>query len=152
MSTSHHVTMLGAGLIGMFYTMTLHGNRGRDRVQVIYSRSQERADAFAKEWGIPTATDDLAAAINDPTTDTVVIGLPNYQHVEAVKLAAQAGKAILMTKPLARNAAEARTILEIVEQAGVFAGYLEDLVYTPKTRKALAVSYTHLTLPTSDLV
>lgn len=138
MSTSHHVTMLGAGLIGMFYTMTLHGNRGRDRVQVIYSRSQERADAFAAEWGIPTATNDLAAAINDPATDTVVIGLPNYQHVEAVRLAAQAGKAILMTKPLARNAAEAREILEIVEQAGVFAGYLEDLVYTPKTRKALA--------------
>ena len=138
MSISHNITMLGTGLIGMFYTMTLQGQRGRDRVQVVYSRSQERADAFAQTWGIPTATNDLAAAINDPSTDTVVIGLPNYQHVEAVELAAKAGKAILITKPLARSAAEAKQMLDIVEQAGVFAGYLEDLVYTPKTLKALA--------------
>ncbi|MCS6826518.1 MAG: Gfo/Idh/MocA family oxidoreductase [Caldilinea sp.] len=138
MSKAHKVTMLGAGLIGMFYTMTLHGARSRDRVEVIYSRSHNRAYAFAKEWGIPKATDDLARAINDPETDVVVIGLPNYQHVEAVDLAARAGKAVLLTKPLARNAQEARQILEIVERAGVFAGYLEDLVYTPKTLKALA--------------
>lgn len=138
MSKAHKVTMLGAGLIGMFYTMTLHGARSRDRVEVIYSRSQSRAEAFAKEWGIPKATNDLAAAINDPETDVIVIGLPNYQHVEAVDLAAKAGKAVLLTKPLARNAQEARQILEIVERAGVFAGYLEDLVYTPKTLKALA--------------
>ena len=37
-----------------------------------------------------------------------------------------------MTKPLARNAAEARRILDLVEGAGVFGGYLEDLVYTPR--------------------
>ena len=43
-----------------------------------------------------------------------------------------------MTKPLARSAAEAARILETVERAGVFGGYLEDLVYTPKTLKALA--------------
>jgi len=138
MSKSHNVTMLGTGLIGMFYTMTLHGNRGRDRVLSVYSRSLDRAQAFAQEWGIPSATDDMAAAINDPATDTVVIGLPNHQHLEAVTLAAQAGKAILMTKPLARNAAEAKQILDVVEEAGVFAGYLEDLVYTPKTLKAIA--------------
>lgn len=44
-----------------------------------------------------------------------MIGLPNYQHVEAVELAAKVGKAVLLTKPLARNAQEARRILEIVE-------------------------------------
>jgi predicted dehydrogenase len=43
-----------------------------------------------------------------------------------------------VTKPLARSAEEAGRILEVVERAGVFGGYLEDLVYTPKTLKALA--------------
>ena len=43
----HKVTMLGTGLIGLFYTMTLHGQRNRDRVHVVYSRSEERARAFA---------------------------------------------------------------------------------------------------------
>jgi len=68
----------------------------------------------------------------------VVVGLPNHLHEEAVTAAAAAGKAVLVTKPLARSAAEAGRILEEVERAGVFGGYLEDLVYTPKTRKALA--------------
>ncbi|NWG22290.1 MAG: Gfo/Idh/MocA family oxidoreductase [Chloroflexi bacterium] len=134
---AHRITMLGTGLIGMFYTMTLHGQRGRDRVTTVYSRTREHADAFAAQWGIPKAVTDLKQAIEDPDTDTVVIGLPNNQHVQAVELAAAAGKAILCTKPLGRTAAEARQMLEIVERAGVFAGYLEDLVYTPKTLKAL---------------
>ena len=97
---SHKVTMLGTGLIGMFYTMTLHNQRGADRVHSVYSRREERATAFAEEWNIPHATTDLAEAINHPETDTVVIGLPNNLHLKAVELAAAAGKAILCTKPL----------------------------------------------------
>jgi predicted dehydrogenase len=135
---SHSVTMLGTGLIGLFYTQTLHGQRGRDRVHVLYSRSQERARTAAAEWGVPNWTTDLREAIEHPETDTVVIGLPNHLHEDAVRLAAAAGKAILCTKPLARTAEEAKRILDVVEQAGVFAGYLEDLCYTPKTLKAVA--------------
>jgi predicted dehydrogenase len=130
--------MLGTGLIGDFYTNTLHGQRGRDRVGVVYSRSQARADAFRERWSIPEATTDLEAAINHPSTDVVVIGLPNFLHEDAVGLAAKAGKPILCTKPLGRSAEEARRMLDVVEAAGVFGGYLEDLCYTPKTLKAVA--------------
>jgi predicted dehydrogenase len=133
----HKITMLGTGLIGMFYTMTLHGQRSRDRVTMVYSRTEERVREFAKEWDIPKWTTDMAEAINDPETSVVVIGLPNNLHEEAVRLAAEAGKAVLCTKPLARTAEEAKRILDIVEKAGVFHGYLEDLVYTPKTLKAI---------------
>jgi predicted dehydrogenase len=134
----HAVTMLGTGLIGDFYTMTLHGQRGPDRVAVIYSRSKERGQAFSQRWDIPSRTTSLEDAINHPETDVVVVGLPNHLHKEAIALSAGAGKAVLCTKPLARSAEEARRILDTVEQAGVFAGYLEDLVYTPKTLKAVA--------------
>jgi predicted dehydrogenase len=130
--------MLGTGLIGDFYTMTLHGQRGRDRVQVVYSRSEERGAAFRERWGVPEATTSIEAAVTHPEVDTVVVGLPNHMHADAVAAAAAAGKAVLVTKPLARSATEARRILDTVERAGVFGGYLEDLVYTPKTRKALA--------------
>lgn len=133
----HRITMLGTGLIGLFYTMTLHSHRGKDRVHAVYSRSMDRAKKFAKDWGIPHFTTDLSDAINDPETDVVVIGLPNNLHKEAILLAAKAGKAILCTKPLATTAAEALEMLEAVEKAGVFHGYLEDLAYTPKTLKAL---------------
>jgi predicted dehydrogenase len=134
----HAITMLGTGLIGDFYTSTLHGQRGRDRVRVVYSRSDDRAAAFSQRWGIPEHTADLAAAIEHPDTDVVVVALPNHLHEEAVKAVAAAGKAVLCTKPLGRTAAEAQRMLEAVEQAGVFGGYLEDLCYTPKTLKAIA--------------
>ena len=137
MAEGHKLTMLGTGLIGMFYTMTLHRHRGIDRVQVVYSRTEERARTFAEEWDIPRWTTDLKAAIEDEETDGVVIGLPNDLHLEAATLAAQAGKAVLCTKPLGRTADEAQQILNVVEKAGVFGGYLEDLVYPPKTLKAL---------------
>lgn len=133
----HKITMLGTGLIGMFYSMTLHGLRSRDQISVVYSRSAERAEKFAADWNIPRWTTDMDAAINDPETDVVVIGLPNNLHEKAALAAAKAGKAILCTKPLARNAEEALRILRAVEEAGVFHGYLEDLVYTPKTLKAI---------------
>jgi predicted dehydrogenase len=135
---AHSITMLGTGLIGDFYTMTLHGQRSRDRVRVVYSRSEDRGLAFGGRWGIAESTTDMTAAINHPDTDVVVVALPNHLHEEAVSAVARAGKAVLCTKPLGRNAAEAQRMLEAVEKAGVFAGYLEDLCYTPKTLKAIA--------------
>ncbi len=67
----------------------------------------------------------------------MVIALPNFLHEEVISMAADSGKAILCTKPLARSGEEAKRILDKVESAGVFAGYLEDLCYTPKTLKAI---------------
>jgi predicted dehydrogenase len=131
------ITMLGSGLIGTFYTMTLHQQRGRDRVQTVYSRSEDRAKEFAKNWDIPNWETDMKKAIRNEDSNVVVVALPNNLHKEAILLAAEAGKDILCTKPLGRNAAEAKEILEAVEKAGVFHGYLEDLAYTPKTLKSL---------------
>ncbi|MDP8904113.1 MAG: Gfo/Idh/MocA family oxidoreductase [Chloroflexota bacterium] len=133
----HRISLLGTGLIGDFYAMTLHAQRSRDQVRVVYSRSAERGEAFRARWNIAHATTDLRAAIEHPDTDVVIVGLPNFLHEEAIRLTAAAGKPVLCTKPLGRNADEARRILQSVENAGVFAGYLEDLCYTPKTLKAL---------------
>ena len=137
MNPSHQITMLGTGLIGMFYTLTLHSRRGRDRVHTVFSRTEERGRSFAEEWRIPRWTTDLKEAVRDSDTDVVVIGLPNDLHKQAVQEAAEAGKAVLCTKPLGRSADEAWEMLDAVEKAGVFHGYLEDLVYTPKTLKSL---------------
>jgi predicted dehydrogenase len=137
MQNGHRITLLGTGLIGTFYTMTLHNTRSKDRVHTVYSRSKEKASSFASKWDIARATDDMEAAIKDKDTDVVVIGLPNDVHEKAVLLCAEAGKHVLCTKPLGRTAQEARIMLEAVEKAGIFAGYLEDLVYTPKTLKSL---------------
>ncbi len=121
-----NIAMLGTGLIGMFYTMTLTSKRGRDKIVIVAGSQPEKTKAFAEKWDIPNWTTEITEAIRRPDVDLVVIGLPNYLHLEAGLAAAQAGKGILCTKPLARNAAEAKQLLDAVEKAGVFAGYLED--------------------------
>ena len=131
------IAMLGGGFIGDFYVHTLHGQRRQDRVHVVYSRSENSAKKVADRWNIPKWTTNMEEAVNDPGIDTVVVALPNHLHLDAVRLSAQAGKSILVTKPLGRNAKEAKEMLDLAEKHGVFHGYLEDLCYTPKTLKSL---------------
>lgn len=56
-----NIAMLGAGLIGSFYTMTLHSLRSPDRVSIVYSRSAERGEKFRADFGVPKATTDASA-------------------------------------------------------------------------------------------
>ena len=111
---AHHVAMLGTGLIGDFYTMTLHSQRSRDQVRIAYSRSAARGEAFRERWGIAESTTDLRTAIEHPEVDVVVVGLPNYVHEEVVGMVAAAGKSVLCTKPLGRTAVEAQRMLAAV--------------------------------------
>ena len=131
------IAMLGSGFIADFYATAIQGHRARDRIQLVYSRTEENARRFADKWDISQWTTSLGEAVDHPEVDIVVVALPNHLHEEAVLAAVEAGKPVLCTKPLGRNANEALTMLQAVEKAGVYHGYLEDLVYTPKTLKAL---------------
>lgn len=128
--------MLGTGFIGRFYTDSLQGYRSRDRIVSVYSRRAESAQKFATDYNVPFWTTDLEAAIARPEVDVVCVSLPNNLHEQAVLLCCKHKKAVMVTKPLGRTAAEAKRMLEAVEKAGIFNGYLEDLVYTPKFIKA----------------
>jgi predicted dehydrogenase len=131
------IAMLGSGFIGRFYAESLHGQRSRDRIVSIYSRREESAKKFASDYGCIHWTIEMEEAIAHPDVDVVCISLPNNMHETAVMLCCTHKKAVITTKPLGRNAPEAKRMLEAVEKAGIFNGYLEDLVYTPKFLKAL---------------
>jgi predicted dehydrogenase len=130
------IAMLGSGFIGRFYADALLGQRSRDRIVSIYSRREDQARKFAADYSCSHATTDMEEAIAHPEVGVVCIALPNHLHLEAILLCCKHRKAVLCTKPLGRTGAEALRMLEAVEQAGVFHGYLEDLVYTPKFLKA----------------
>ncbi|GIL22103.1 MAG: oxidoreductase [Bacteroidota bacterium] len=130
------IAMLGSGFIGRFYADSLQGYRSKDKIVTIYSRREESAKKFAHDYQVPFATTVMEEAINRPEVDVVCISLPNNLHEEAVNLCCKHKKAVITTKPLGRNAEEAKRMLQAVEKAGIFNGYLEDLVYTPKFIKA----------------
>lgn len=130
------IAMLGSGFIGRFYADSLQGYRSRDSIVSIYSRREESARKFAEDYQCHHYTTVMEEAIAREDVDIVCIALPNNLHEEAVMLCCKHKKAVMTTKPLGRNAAEAKRMLEAVEAAGIFNGYLEDLVYTPKFIKA----------------
>lgn len=130
------IAMLGSGFIGRFYAESIQGQRSKDKIVSIYARKEENAKKFAADYGCTHFTTDMEAAIAHPDVDMVCIALPNYVHEEAVMLCCKHKKAVITTKPLGRNGAEALRMLQAVEAAGIFNGYLEDLVYTPKFLKA----------------
>lgn len=82
-------------------------------VQAVGSRSQAGADAFAATFGIPTAHGSYEALVADPEVDLIYISTPHPLHVENAVLALNAGKHVVIEKPLTLNAAEARRIVDL---------------------------------------
>jgi len=130
------IAMLGSGFIGRFYSDSLQGQRSKDKIVSIYSRREESAKKFAADYGVLHWTTKMEEAIARPEVDVVCVSLPNNLHEDAVMLCCKHKKAVIVTKPLGRNAVEAKRMLEAAEKAGIFNGYLEDLVYAPKFLKA----------------
>jgi predicted dehydrogenase len=130
------IAMLGSGFIGRFYSDSLQGLRSKDKIVTIYSRREESAKKFAADYAVPYWTINMEEAIARPEVDVVCVSLPNNLHEAAVMLCCKHKKAVIVTKPLGRNAVEAKRMLDAAEKAGIFNGYLEDLVYAPKFLKA----------------
>lgn len=132
-----NIAMLGSGFIARFYADTLHAQRRVDRIITVYSRNEDNAKRFAEDYELESYSTSMEEVIMNEAVEVVIISLPNHLHEEAVMACVKAGKAVLCTKPLGRTANEAKNMLEAVEKAGIFAGYLEDLCYTPKFLKSV---------------
>lgn len=129
------IAMLGSGFVAEFYLQGLANVNGQE-VVVNYSRSAERARNFAERWSIPENTTKLDEVIGRDDIDLYVIALPNEEHLPVGVRLARAGKNQVCTKPLGRNADEARRLLEAVSQSGAIHGYAETEVFAPAVVKA----------------
>ena len=132
-----HVTLalLGAGFVADFYMQAL-ASVPHQKMVGVYSKTAEHAREFAKKWGIPRATDRLDELIALEGVDLYIVGLPTFLHKDVCVRLAAAGRSLLCTKPLGRNGAEARAMLDTVRASGVRHGYLETEVFTPAVVKA----------------
>lgn len=88
-------------------------------VQAVASRSLEKAQAFAAERSIPQAYGSYEALLADPNIDAIYIPLPNSEHAPWALRCAEAGKAVLCEKPLARTADEARRMVDAFAARGL---------------------------------
>jgi len=132
-----NIAMLGSGFIARFYADSLIAQRGKDKLISVYSRNIAKAQKFADDYKLSFFSSDMDEVVSRGDVDVVIISLPNNLHEAAVEACTKAGKHVLCTKPLGRNAAEAKRMLDLVEKAGIMGGYLEDLCYTPKFLKSM---------------
>ncbi|MCE0522120.1 MAG: aldo/keto reductase [Methylacidiphilales bacterium] len=111
--------ILGPGGIAHTFARGLAGSR-TGKLVAVGSRTQESADAFAKEFGLKRAHGSYEALLADPAMQAVYISTPHPSHAEWCVKAARARKHILCEKPLTMNHAEAMAVAEAAREHDVF--------------------------------
>ena len=96
-------------------------------LHAVASRDSDKARRIADMFGIIKAYGSYDDLLADDSVDAVFIALPNDQHFDWIKRAADAGKHILCEKPLCLNASEAQKALDYTAKAGVL--FMEAFMY-----------------------
>ena len=89
-------------------------------VVAVGSRSLVTAQAYAKELGIPHAYGSYEALLADPEIDAIYNPLPNDGHAPWSIKALRAHKHVLVEKPIAIDAGEAQTLVDVAHETGMW--------------------------------
>jgi len=136
------VGFVGGGFVGKFHIRSFVAVRDADVLGVVGKddeSAQEAAD-LARSLGLGDAKvfGSITEMVADPGIDALWICAPNFTRLEVMEEivdALESGKGELIgiacEKPLGRTAAEARIMLELVQQVGILDGYLENQLFSP---------------------
>lgn len=121
-----NIGMIGAGFMGKAHSLSFAAMPmffwpapAMPVRKMIADVTEEAAANAAQRLGFEQYTSDWRKVIENPEIDVIDIVTPNDSHAEIAIAAAKAGKHVISEKPLARNAAEAKQMLEAVQAAGV---------------------------------
>ena len=117
---------IGSGWIADEY---IHGAKdsGLWELTAVYSRTQERATAYAKQHGAKHAFTNLEEMAASDVLDAVYIASPNAFHYEQAKLFLEHGKHVICEKPLCAQARKVRELQQIAKDRGLV--YLEAIMF-----------------------
>jgi myo-inositol 2-dehydrogenase/D-chiro-inositol 1-dehydrogenase len=134
------MTEIGVGIIGSRFMAGVHTESLKRipgaRVVAVASPTEGRAQAFAEKHGIPKAFVDHRPLLDLPDVDMVVVCTPNRFHAPIAIDAAEAGKHIVVEKPLCVNVEEADAMVEAAARAGVKLMYAEEFCFAPQYVRA----------------
>src|SRR5699024_5612555 len=116
------IGLIGCGFMGRTHTNGYKrvndffpGVEYRPVLKTVCSRTEEKVQAFADQWGYESVETDWRDVIARDDIDAVDICAPNSSHEQIAVAAAEAGKMVLCEKPLARDVAEGQRMVEAVE-------------------------------------
>ena len=113
------VGIIGTGWIAEKAAITLRGLKDCE-AYAVGSRTPEKAEAFARQWGISKAYGSYAALLADPDVDLVYVGTPHSHHYDVTREALLAGKPCLVEKAFMANRREAQEIIDLAHERKVF--------------------------------
>lgn len=114
------IGILGTGRIVQKITLTLAQLENAERY-AIASRTLERAQQAAAEYGFIKAYGSYEELVADPEIELVYIATPHSRHYEDMKLCILHGKPVLCEKAFTMNSQQAKEIKALAKQEGVFA-------------------------------
>lgn len=116
---------IGVAVVGTGFGEKIHipGFQAHPRTEVaaVYHRDINKAKAIAQSQNIPHACDRLEDALALPDVAAVSISTPPFLHYEMAKTVLQAGKHLLLEKPMTLSATEARELYQLAARQGVVA-------------------------------
>jgi predicted dehydrogenase len=130
--------VVGAGAIAQRFASDLL-RRSDARLTAVAARSEASARAFAGAFGVEAACAGVEALAARPDVDIVYIATPNSDHLPSALACIAAGKAVLIEKPIAVTADQARTIAHAAAEAGVFCMEAMWMRFTPGVLRARAL-------------
>src|SRR3989475_1104510 len=104
-------------------------------VEAVCDMRYERAMLVGAEYRIPMVTDDPAKLIANSELDLVVVATPSFSHFPLAKAALEAGKHVLVMKPLATRTDHAEELCALAERQGVLLAVDHTFVFTGAVRK-----------------
>lgn len=113
------VGIIGAGWIAHKMAQALAPLKEAE-VLAIASRSQEKAQEFADEYGIAKAYGSYEELVSDADVDLVYIATPHSHHYQHTRLALEHNKPVLVEKAFTANAAEAKELLDMARERKLF--------------------------------
>lgn len=123
--------VMGPGWIAERFVESLRAHT-HQVVAAVGSRSLERAQHFADRYDIATATGSYAELVALKDVDVVYVATPHPAHLEHALLSMDAGKHVLIEKPIAVNADQARQVAAKAEQTGLFCAEALWTLFLPK--------------------
>ena len=140
------VGIIGAGFNAKFHIRSWVSVRDAD-ICGIFDKNIERAEEAAElaknlKVGKPKIFDSITEMVSDENIDAIWICSPNFARIETMEeivSAIESGKGKLIgvccEKPLGRNVAEARKMVQLVKRAGLLDGYLENQLFEPTVQR-----------------
>ena len=127
---------VGVGIVGSGFVSTIHAESLKTvheaEIFAVSSPTDDHAKKFAKKYQIPHYYTDYKKMLEMDEIDMIIVGAPNAVHCPIVIDAAQAGKHVVVEKPLCLNLQEANLMIETCKKAHVKLIYAEELCFAPK--------------------